>query len=299
MGRPDLPADVTPVEHPGGPGGATPEEMERAVSGLVTATGPLRHVEVHEVLPSTNTLALEDGREGLLLVALEQTLGRGRHGSRWASPPGGLYITYAPPSPLVPPRPTDLSLLAAMATADAVESSLARSGVQGVRALLKWPNDVMVGDGKVAGVLVQSRALAQPGPGGRPSPHRVVVGVGVNVNARVVLDEALREDEWPVGPRSLAELADGPVDPRPLLVDLVAGLLRRAGAGLDQGAMEEYRARCHTLGKRVAFTDGGDRRVGTALDVSDEDGALLVRLEGGKVVRVTAGEVRHVRAVQG
>ena len=299
MGRPDLPTDVTPAEHTAGPGEATPEEMERAVSGLVTATGPLRHVEVHSVLPSTNSLALEDGREGLLVVALEQTLGRGRHGSQWASPPGGLYLTYAPPSPMVPPRPTDLSLLAAMATADAVESSLARSGAAGVRALLKWPNDVMVGDGKVAGVLVQSRALAQPGPGGGPSPHRVVIGVGVNVNARVVLDEAIREDEWPVGPRSLAELTPGPVDPRSLMGDLVAGLLRRTGAGLDQDALEEYRSRCHTLGKRVAFTEGGERRVGTALDVSDEDGALLVRLEGGKVVRVTAGEVRHVRAVQG
>lgn len=297
MDRPDLPADVSRSEDDGGQDEAGPEAMERAVSGMVTATGPLRHVEVRSVLASTNALALDDGREGLLVVALEQTHGRGRHGNRWDSPRGGLYISYSPPPRLVPPRPTDLSLIAALAAADAVEASLARSGVPHPRALLKWPNDVMVGDGKVAGVLVQSRAGTGAG-GGRRAP-RVVMGIGVNVNARVVLDEARPDDEWPVVPRSLAELAGGPVDAASLLMDLVGVLVRRTGEGLGQGVMEEYRARCHTLGRRVAFTEAGGRRVGTAVDVSAEDGALLVRLEDGRVVRVTAGEVRHVRAVQG
>jgi BirA family biotin operon repressor/biotin-[acetyl-CoA-carboxylase] ligase len=127
----------------------------------------------------------------------------------------------------------------------------------------------------------------------------VVVGVGVNVNATVHLDEERDPEEWPVGPRSLNELAGGPVALQPLLLDLVSRLIDRLGAGLTGDAVDEYRSRCHTLGKRVAFTEGGMRLTGTAVDVIPEGGALLVRLEDGRIVEVSAGEVRHLRELQG
>ena len=86
---------------------------------------------------------------------------------------------------------------------------------------------------------------------------------------------------------------------QPLLVDLLSRLVDRLRAGLTEAAVAEYRSRCHTLGKRVSFTEGGRRLTGTAIDVTPDGCALQVRLEGGKVVEVTAGEVRHLRAVQG
>ncbi len=248
----------------------------------------MRHVEVIETIGSTNRAALDDGREGLVLMALEQTRGLGRHGNDWSSPRGGVYVSYVPTDEIMPERPTDLSLLASLAVARVVESTLEAAGVGDPGALLKWPNDILVGDGKVAGVLVQSR-----GP-----PH-VVVGMGVNVNTPIDLDEDRGPEEWPLGARALCQVAGRDLDLAQVAHDLIGELVRRAGAGLDELALEEYRSRCHTLGKRVTFTDGTERRTGTAVDIDPDGGGLMVRLEGGEVRRVTSGEVRHVRSVKG
>jgi len=278
MGRWGVPATVIPQA----------DQLVEHLSVLLAPDGPVRHLEVHQALASTNRHALEDGREGLLVVALEQTEGRGRHGNTWMSPPGGVYLSYVPPRQLIPSRPTDMSLLASLAVVGVVDSTLKRAGVQEPRAMLKWPNDVLVNDGKVAGVLVQSR-----------DPPLVVVGVGLNVNTPVVLDEDRPPDEWSVGPRSLMEVAGRPVDQAGITVDLVDALVRRTSTGLDAAALEEYRSLCHTLGERVAFTEGGVRSVGTAVDIDPGGGGLLVRMEGGDVRCVTSGEVRHLRSVKG
>ena len=256
----------------------------------------MAHVEVMDTTGSTNAMALDDGREGLLLVAREQTDGVGRHGSRWVSPRGGLYMSYAPPLMHTPARPTDLSPLAAMAVAEAVEAVLGRAGRGDTRALIKWPNDVLVSDGKVAGVLLRSRSGSPDNP-----PPRTVVGIGVNVNAIVVIDppEIRPADEWPVVPRSLAQLAGSPLSLLEVAIEVMEGLLTRLEAGLDGVAMGQYRSRCLTLGKRVSYFDGERRFVGTARDLSPDGGALLVALPDGTVREVSAGEVRHVRAVLG
>ena len=286
--RRGLPTDVTDDQDADGTYRTDPVHLEASLSRMTDSDGLLRHVEVHTVLGSTNRHVLEAGQEGLLVVALEQTEGRGRHGALWASPPGGIYLSYMPPIDIMPTRPTDLSILASLAVATVVEGTLADMGVQGPRALLKWPNDVLVGDGKVAGVLVQSR-----------DPPLAAVGIGLNVNVTPAPDEDRPPEEWSVRPRSLREVAGRPLDITAVLTDLVDGLTRWVGTGLDEAALEEYRSRCHTLGKQVVFTEGEVRRSGTAIDISPDRGGLLVRLEGGEVREVTSGEVRHVRSVKG
>ncbi len=261
----------------------------RALKALGGPGAHLGHVEVHPEVGSTNALALEDGREALLVIAIEQRSGRGRHGKSWRSPPGGLYMSYVPPGELVPERPSDISPLAALAVADAVDAVLVREGVRGAKATLKWPNDVVVGDGKVAGVLVQS-SVAE---GGAP---RTVVGIGVNVNTVVHLDEGPTGGEWPAGPASLREVTGHPIGLQEVLVEVVARLVERLRKGLDAGDVGEFRDRCRTLGAPVAFTEGGRRVVGLAVDVSEDGCALLVRVDEGEVRRLTAGEVRHVRS---
>ena len=283
---------------------ASPAEgirSEAVLSALVDWVGPaamLRHVEVMECVTSTNSMALDDDREGLLLLAREQTWGRGRHGSHWVSPPGGLYLSYVPPVEHLPSRATDVSLLAALAVANAVEGVLEVAGLPDARSLLKWPNDLLIGDGKVAGVLLQSRGNALNG--GDVGP-RTVVGIGMNVNARIVIDppEERPPDEWPVKPRSLSDLVGRTLDLEPILVEVMVHLLSRLRNGLDDAAMDEYRSRCITLGKRVAFTEGGKRLIGTARDVSPDGGALVVDLGDGEIREIRAGEVRHIRAAHG
>ncbi len=283
---------------------ASPAEGIRAeavLSALVDWVGPtamLRHVEAMECVTSTNAIALDDLREGLLLLAREQTWGRGRHSSHWVSPPGGLYLSYVPPVEHLPPRATDLSLIAALAVANALEVVLEAAGLPDTRSLLKWPNDVLMGDGKVAGVLLQSRGNVVVGGDGVP---RTVVGIGINVNARIVIDppEGRPPDEWPVTPRSLCDLAGRKMDLEPILVEVMVHLLSRLSTGLDDAAMDEYRSRCITLGKRVALTEGGKRLVGTARDISRDGGALIVDLGDGEIREIRAGDVRHIRAVHG
>ncbi len=274
-----------------------PEEVLDSL-GAHRSSGHVRHVEVHGSVASTNERALADDRSGLLVVAGEQTAGRGRLGAAWSSPPGGLYLSYSPPSPLAPEQPTDIVILAGLAVADAIVDAVA-SAVDGRRVAqgamdveLKWPNDVLLAGGKAAGVLVQSRSREDDAPAGR----RVVVGVGINVNTEIELqvtgDADGDGDRLP--PRSLCEVVGRPLDLKPLLVDTVANLIRRLEGGLTPAVLEEYRSRCSTVGREVEFDDGPDRRTGRAVDIAP-DGALVVELDGGVERRIKAGEVRHVR----
>jgi BirA family biotin operon repressor/biotin-[acetyl-CoA-carboxylase] ligase len=222
-----------------------------------------------------------------MVVAMEQTEGRGRHGNAWASPLGGIYMSYVPPREMMPARPTDLSVMASLAVADCVEGTLDNAGVLEPRALLKWPNDVLLSDGKVAGILVQSRDLPL-----------AVVGIGLNVNTSVAPDGYGFSGDPTFPPRSLGEVAGHPLDLSDVTVDLAGRLAQRLPSGLDGEAVEEYRSRCHTLGRQVSFTVGGDAMVGTAIDIDAEGGGLLVRLDGGETIHVTSGEVGHVRSVE-
>jgi BirA family biotin operon repressor/biotin-[acetyl-CoA-carboxylase] ligase len=278
MGRPGVPGTVTPRV----------SDITDQLKSMPDPQGRIDAIEVQSSVGSTNEWALEDGRVGLLVVALEQTRGRGRHGNTWASPPGGIYITYAPPPETIPSRATDLSLIASLAVADCVEGALASAGVEEPRALLKWPNDVMVGDGKVAGVLVQSR-----------NPPLAVVGIGLNVNTPIAMGPESQGEDWAIGPLSLREVAGRDLDLLEVMEDLVGHLVGRLEVGLDGKALEEYRSRCHTLGKRVSFTEDGVRTVGTAVDLDPDGGGLLVRLEDGQVRHVRSGEVHHVRSERG
>jgi len=278
-------------------GGRSPKGRVNAVRVLRTLRADpylapsVRHIEAHETIGSTNASALDDDREALVVVALEQTAGRGRLGSTWASPRGGLYLSYAPPQRLVPMRPTDMTVLAGLACADSIGLALARVGVEAPFVRLKWPNDVLLRDGKVAGVLVQSKSPAAAT--GRPA--RTVVGIGINVNTPIVfprLAEGLGVQSIP--PVSMREAAGAPVPLEPLLVDIVKGLVLRLDVGLGRKVLEEYKARCATLGAGVTFTEGAATVSGRAVDV-DADGALVVELADGSKRRVSSGEVRHLR----
>jgi BirA family biotin operon repressor/biotin-[acetyl-CoA-carboxylase] ligase len=191
-----------------------------------------------------------------------------------------------------------VSLLAALAVANTVEEVLEAAGLPDDPSLIKWPNDVLIGDSKVAGVLLQSRANAVDGGDGSP---RTVVGIGINVNARIVIDppEERPLDEWPVNPRSLSDLVGRNLGLGPILVEVMVHLLTRLRTGLDDAAMDEYRSRCITLGKRVAFTEGGKRLVGAAREVSTDGGALVVDLGDGEIREIRSGDVRHIRSVHG
>jgi BirA family biotin operon repressor/biotin-[acetyl-CoA-carboxylase] ligase len=235
-------------------------------------------------IDSTNRWLLDQARagepEGLVAVADEQTAGRGRRGRTWSAAPGSSLLV----SVLVRPSlDAERVHLVTMAAAVALADAIAR--VAGVTAALKWPNDLVVDDRKLAGILAE----AEISSGGDVSA--VVVGVGCNVSWDVVPSDL-------VGLATACNLEAGrPVD-RAELLDVY---LEQLGSRLDDLASVEhdYPERLATLGRRVRV-DLGDRvLVGTATGV-DAAGRLLVDPDDsqageGGVVAVAAGDVVHLR----
>lgn len=212
---------------------------------------------------------------GTVLVAELQSGGRGRLGRSWTSP-AGAGLTCSILLRPAPPMPTWgwLPLLTGLALARTLGSA----------ARLKWPNDVLFGDGgKVAGILVQAEDGA------------VVVGTGLNVSTG--------RDELPVE-SATSLLLDGhrELDRAELLVAFLSrfdGLYTawqaHGGDARASGLADGYRAGCATLGTEVSVGLGSRTLLGTAIEV-DEDGRLLVRPAGGGApVAVAAGDVTHVR----
>ncbi len=204
------------------------------------------------------TAYLETSRP-TLVVAERQTAGRGRMGRSWEQPDRGMFSSYAFRSSWPPANQPLITLCTAVALAGTIED------LTGVATELKWPNDLLVGGHKVAGILVEA------------ADSVVTVGCGVNLwwpTAPAFAGALLTEDP---GPDLAAAMARGWVD---ALVEIVA-------RGPEAWPRDRYTARSWTLGRRVSWAGGS----GTAVDV-DLAGGLVVDTGTGTEV-VTAGEV-HV-----
>lgn len=259
--------------------------LQRAVSGL-TLTGAAEAVrELHPSIGSTNERARELGEggapEGSLVVALSQAQGRGRLGRVWSSPAGGLYLSLVLRPDEAMLRRLPVSLLAGLAAAEAIDAQC------GVRADLKWPNDVQVEGRKVAGILGE---LTRQGDGG----HLLVLGIGVNL----AVDMADLPPELQAVAGTLREAPRTP-GPEGLLRELLSRFeahyleVRRGGGAL---ALGQASARMPLLGKLVRVRLPGRTIVGTAVGLG-ATGALILSTEEGKREVVVAGEVEEVRLV--
>jgi BirA family biotin operon repressor/biotin-[acetyl-CoA-carboxylase] ligase len=234
-----------------------------------------------EEIDSTNSYLLELARhgepEGLVAVADYQTAGRGRLDRRWESPHGANLLA----SVLLRPdcHVEDLHLCTGALGLSALDACVE---VAGVEAQLKWPNDLIVGTAKLAGLLAEADFST--------SPPAVVAGIGLNV-------------AWPgpagAGGTCLDDLSDPPssLDRMVLLEHVLAALATRLPL-LGQAAgrrrlADGVRARCATLGQKVLVVLPSEEFSGTAVAI-DDAGRLIVNTGMGRRA-VTAGDVIHVR----
>ncbi len=205
-------------------------------------------------IPSTQDQAAEDlGDVPVVVIAAEQTAGRGRAGARWLNADRALAVSVAFH---VSSDPRPFSLMAGVAAARVVDG-----------IVLKWPNDLLKGDVKVGGILVELRNGV------------AVAGMGLNL-------------WWPDPPTGMVGLYDddpGPDRHAELGALWAAELMRLVDD--ESWPIDEYRSLCTTLGREITWEPGG---AGTAVDVA-EDGALLVDVEG-EVRSLYSGEVSHLRA---
>lgn len=263
--------------------------MALDADALRDVTGSLwTSVEVVATTGSTNADLLErGGPEGQVLVAEEQTAGRGRAGRSWVSEPGTslTFSVLLRPVTVPPGRRGWLPLLAGVAAAAGVRA------VSGVAATLKWPNDVLAGSRKLAGILAEQ------------SGDRVVIGIGLNVATRFDTVEV------PAGGLPATSLlAEGaPVARELLLAEILRGLERRyvafkadpdPASGPHGGLLAEYRSLSATLGRSVRVELPGGRILSGTVEDIDADGRLLVSVSGGAPTAVSAGDVIHLRSLR-
>lgn len=232
----------------------------------------------YEKLASTNTtlkaLAYEGAADGTVIAAARQTAGRGRAGKSFESPPGGLYLSML----LRPERLEDIATLtptAAVAVCTALERCC------GLKACIKWPNDILFRDKKLCGILCES-AVDKSGA------RYAVLGIGINVNT-------------------------APEDFSPELCGIVASVLTETGRRTDMDALlfaltdeldrlfshwrsdalcalGDYRRLCSTCGKSVDILRGEGRETAYAERIED-DYSLLVRHSDGREEKLFFGEI--------
>jgi BirA family biotin operon repressor/biotin-[acetyl-CoA-carboxylase] ligase len=230
---------------------------------------------------STNDLAKHGAKggapHGATWVAEEQTAGRGRQGRTWTSPPGeNLLFSVLTRLDLAPAKIPRVALVVGLAVKDAVVRAAPAADVR-----IKWPNDVLVGRRKVAGILVEAITSGS-------RVDAVVIGIGINVHTRIFPEDLADRAT------SIALVAGGvPPDRAVILADVLESLDRDLhlvggrGLGLVRARLEAADA----LAGRAVRSDGGDEGVACGID---DDGKLVVKRSSGTLVRWSSGEVHLI-----
>ena len=237
---------------------------------------PGRENRVHYVKETASTMetARELARQGCpdftLVLAERQTRGRGRLQRSWQSERGGLYFTLVLRPEIPPLWVFRLNFAASLALAEVL------SGGFGLDAGLKWPNDVLVDEGKISGMLSEMEADAD-------RVLHVNIGMGINVNND--------PSAGVPGAVSISKLLGRPVARKQVLIDFLDRFEARIAAGLDT-VIEEWKQHTVTLGRNVRIVTVNETSEGLAVDV-DDNGALVLRLADGEEKRVIYGDCFH------
>jgi BirA family biotin operon repressor/biotin-[acetyl-CoA-carboxylase] ligase len=249
-----------------------PLDADRIRAFLPDAVAGLE-IEVHRVLASTNDRVRERARAGaktgLVVLAEEQTSGRGSGGRRWISAPGkGLWMSVLLRPGDVPPGVVTLGAGVAVQMGIWCAADVATE--------LQWPNDVMVGDAKLCGILAEAL-----------SERAIALGIGVNVHGAPSTAEIGRA----AVPLDL--VAGRPVERNVLAAGILSGIegaFKEIAAGRGGELLAAWRRRSNHLGARVRITMGEEVVVGVALDI-DSTGALLLEGEDGRVRTIVSGSL--------
>ena len=249
---------------------------------------------------STNNLAMqlayEGPEEGLVILTESQTAGKGRRGRRWVDVPGCNVLMSIVFRPLFPPH--ILVMITSLAVVDAI------TDICQVVASIKWPNDVIIEDRKVAGILIETSHDSN-------GQMVAVAGIGVNVNSSV--EELAKYSSIQVPLISIAttlESACGHKVSREVFIAYLLQYIEKSYFALQQeiselsdveGVVQEpfarfirerWRSQLVTLGRTVKVQQGNSAINGIAEDV-DESGELLLRQHSGELVRITWGDVEY------
>ncbi len=258
----------------------SPENIRRKLKGNARSAA----IDVRESVSSTNTvlkdIAERGGAEGMVLIAEQQTGGRGRLGRSFLSPAGtGLYMSILLRPKFSAEESLSITTAAAVAAAGAIEA------ITGREAGIKWVNDVYQNGYKVCGILTEASVDFENG-----GLRYAVLGIGVNIQEP--------EGGFPESLRDIAGALYSTEPPAGVRTLLAAEILNRFfefyGTLTVRPFLKEYRRRSLLTGMNITFTRGDEEKVGTVLGIDDR-ARLVVRLEGGEETAFSAGEINVSR----
>ena len=233
-----------------------------------------RKIYYFKKLISTNTFAkqktLEKTTEGTVVIADTQTKGRGRKNRTWYSPYGGLWFSIILYPNLPPERGMLITMAASVSVAQAIEE------ITGIKPVIKWPNDLLVNNKKICGILTELDAEID-------KINYVIVGIGINVNNDI-------RDDLESKAISLKEITASPI-PR---VDLLRYILKHFDKNYLRLQEPDYIRKLwfsysKIIGKKIMIQEGENSIIGVVQDV-DESGCLIINSEG-KIKRIVSGDL--------
>ena len=254
-----------------------PEEIRRGLAAQSFG----KRIIYRDECASTQDIAAELARggepEGLVVIAEAQTQGRGRKGRGWISTPGaGVCLSVILKPGLKPSQIVQIPLVAGLAAARAIRAE------SGLKPDIKWPNDILIGSKKVAGILTEMSCELD-------RINHIILGIGINVNTR--------KSDLPEPVRAVATSLCAECGHKISRVALVQRFLTelevvygRYLAGGFESIRQEWKSLSRTIGSQVEITDGGKPLTGKALDI-DSDGFLLLKTDDGHTERIVAGDV--------
>ncbi|MBN1350215.1 biotin--[acetyl-CoA-carboxylase] ligase [candidate division KSB1 bacterium] len=235
----------------------------------------------YKTVGSTNDvahkMAAEGASDGTVVVADEQTSGRGRLGRTWASIPGkGLWFSLILKPDLTAHQACLLTFLASVSVADALSERY------GLNPELKWPNDILIKNKKLCGILSEAEF-------DRGMIKFVILGIGININhSPGDFHPALQEQAI-----SVSILLERQVDRKELLADILNRFDRRYSEIMRNGflpILDEWRSNCPHIGKPVQFITAGASIEGIFQNLAD-DGSAIIRMQDGQLKRIISGDM--------
>lgn len=238
---------------------------------------PQRESKIHYFpeVSSTMDIAREKARKGCpdftVVIAGRQSRGRGRLSRSWHSVEGGLYLTVV----LRPPIPPVLSPRVGFAASLTLCQTL--RGLYGIEAVVKWPNDILVAERKVSGMLAEMEAETD-------RIRFINIGLGINAN----------NDPTPVEPQaaSLRGILGRPVSRKALLAEFLDAFERRIDRNDLETVLPEWKRYTSTIGRVVKIVTHTETSEGKAVDV-DDNGALILKLADGSTKKIIYGDCFH------
>jgi BirA family biotin operon repressor/biotin-[acetyl-CoA-carboxylase] ligase len=254
------------------------------------------------IVDSTNTLAMQlaqaGSEEGVVVLADSQTAGKGRQGRRWIDRYGYNVLSSTVLRPLFPPY-----LLVMIASLAVVETITEICGERRIAATIKWPNDILIGERKVAGILIETSH-------GRTGSLVAVMGIGVNINGHFSSKQDASPEELQLAATATTlEAVNGqPVSRELFLASLLQHIeayylalqqeaqdqwpIENATGPISRIIREKWRRYLSTLGRSIQVRQGDSILHGIAEDVN-ETGELLLRLHSGERISITWGDIGY------